>query len=253
MADVAAGEAADALGDDGDRIQGPRRGSAAAGQKRDAGGRFAPRRARKVPGQPRGRPGRSGRSHHARLSHLALVRVLVRLEHMVGRLQAEASRVAWSDPVPRVRANVHGLRAKESGRVARTVQALHDVLEELATARDDAAARDSERLAAMLSTRLGRKVWGRTLYRPPYDAIWRDAADLPALLPTDGAAGFAARSRLPRRHLIHRIERLQLERDALLPVLRARLVEESDADPEAWAPLPPPRPRGSALTSLRKA
>lgn len=253
MVEVAAGEEeGPVLGrNDDDRVPGPRRGSAAADQKRDAGGRFAPRRPRKIPGQPRGRPGRSGGSHHKRLSHLGLVRALVRLEHMVGRLEAEGKRVVWSDPVPHEKPNVHGLRAKESGRVAKTVEALNAILEDLAVARDDVTPRDSEKLAAMLSERLDRRIWGRTLYRPPYDALWRDAADLPKPLATDRAAGFADWSRLPRRHLIHRIERLKRTRDAVLPVLRARLLEESNADSDAWSPLPAPRPRGSAQTAAR--
>jgi hypothetical protein len=127
------------------------------------------------------------------------------------------------------------------------VAILTDVIVDLAVARDEVIRHDAEKLAEILSKRLGRRVWGRTLYRAPYDGIWREPEELVGQSIVDGAASFSERARLPRRHLIYRIERMQRMRDELLAFLRTRLVARSEEDPDAWTPLAPPRPRGSAL------
>lgn len=212
-------------------------------QRRDQGGRFAGARRRRRPSGRRA-SGRSGESRLARLSHTALVKRLVVLEHKVGRLEAEIAGLPWSDPVETKRLNVTGLRRVEAERVEKRVRALEIVLEDLSLDRDDAGVRDPERLAKAMSARLDKPVTSRTLYRSPYREMWDENWIVPSG-PETAAAGAARLGRLPRRMLIHHIRRREERLDALLRQRREAIAQVSRDDPDAWTRLPRPQPRGS--------
>jgi hypothetical protein len=163
------------------------------------------------------------------------VRTLVKLNHEVGRLEAERDGVLWDDPVQVQRSNMHGIRKLQDENQADNLAALSDVLLELAERRDEE--RDRIEIAEGISRRTGRPFHPGSLYRDPYRSRWRDV-DPDTIVGrhlADGAAGASAIARWGKRLIIHHILRQRKVRAGLIEVRRAALLQQSvDED---WQPI----------------
>jgi hypothetical protein len=205
--------------------------------RRDVRGRFTRRGARLKKG---GRPtaGRRGPSYLANRRQEALVRMFVVLEHKVGRLEAELVHREWSDPVREKMARMKGIEVLQAEGQECRLAALADVLVDMDT---DRVPRDipkrHEVIAERMTRKLGEHFSWRTLYNAPYRSAWRKIDDALAKHAADDAATIKDRARLKKPMLVYGIKKLGRRRDELLPLLRARLLEEA-ADEDGWDPIP---------------
>ena len=164
------------------------------------------------------------------------MRKLVELDHQLGRLEAERDGRTWDDPEYRQPANMHGIRALQKRMQEENAAALTEVLLDLAQQRSDE--RDRFEIAEAMSIKLTRPFHPGSLYRPPYDTMWREV-DVERIVGNhlaDSAYGAAGRARLSKRLLVHHIKRRTGLRDGLLEERRAKLLAQSVA--EDWEPLP---------------
>jgi hypothetical protein len=199
-------------------------------QGRDELGRFSGRcRTRSRVGTSR--IGRRGPSHLANKDHLSLVRILVALDHMVGRLQAELGDREWQDPQPVARSNMRGLERDRGSDRAKRMRAVERAVIYFAGKRNDP---DRAEFLKRTAKEYGKSFGDRTLYREPYVSVWAPHLSRPDA-PQDASPLMSRYKRLARRALIQRILKQQdVLKDVGVDVTDALLAGD---DGEDWSPL----------------
>lgn len=219
---------------------GPRRGSAAASQTRDAQGRFQKDGRSTNEGAERRR---SGSAHYARMSKLELVRMLIVLDQRLVRRSVEMSDGRETSAVAQPPANMKNIRAKEAGRTAERRALLTSILLDCAENKIDPRPCD---LAREMSVRLKAPFGPEQLFRPSLIDLWKPDEDYFGKLPSDRTSGALARWRMSRKLLVHHIKRTKRLLEEVNAKRGADLLAQSLVE-DGWTRLP--EQNGSAVSA----
>ncbi|WP_326522941.1 hypothetical protein [Sphingomonas sp.] len=177
------------------------------------------------------RIGRRGPSYLFDKDHLTLARLLVALEHMVGRLTAELDGREWKDPEKVVRSNMRGIDRGRSVDGAKRMRAVERAIIHFALKRNDP---DHETFRKRVAKEYGGTFSTATLYREPYLSAWAPHLSRPDA-PEDTSALMKDRRRWSRRAMIQAIMKHNEALKALGVDVSDKLLAD---DGEDWSPLP---------------
>ncbi len=209
----------------------PRAGSAAASQKREPDGRFADKRRKRR----RRKPSRGviGPTWFAALSKLSKVRLVIKLERVVDRLEAEREgrqlKRAERVPIPGMK-RIEDRRAENQNDILRALHAVR-----LSYHRRRQPLPVPERIIDEVRAEFGGHLSSRTLYRPPYVSAWGGTIDYLGRMEIDADPSAKGLSRWNSALLAERYFSLRQRCRTLLTLRREDLVKESNENGwEAW-------------------
>ncbi len=209
----------------------PRRGSAAATQKRDSSGRFVAVDRKRQPTRSKTRSGRTGPTYLAVKSKLELTRLAVRDLRKLEAMRAETLGVAPPNPVRIVPQRMTEILKLKNATVTHRRRVLAEILEDCAFERISDPSPSF--LASEMQERLGTTFRVEQLYRPALIGIWRKEADYFGKQAIDRERGAAGFHRMSRRRLVASILRMREEAAELEASRRIILLDAVNC--EGWS------------------
>lgn len=202
----------------------PRRGSAAADQRRDRRGRFVAADGPLDRPCSRALPGRTGPTYLARKSKLELVRIATRLTLRLSSLQAEAIGQRPVHPLPAIPKRALAMVQMRKEETARRRDLLSEIMVNLAESRTEVS---PTILAREMTILLGKHFGVEQLFRSGLIGVWNPDADFFGREEEDQLACAKQLNRLNRRALMAKLQSTESKVRALEHSRKLELVKES--------------------------